>query len=280
MIAATVVLYNPSKDELKNIQSYIDCVDMLYIMDNSKSSNLHYIEQDYNEKNYKYFHFPDNIGLCSALNKSMQYAKKDSFKWMVVFDSDSSLITDIISVYKKHMNDFSNVAVFAPVHIFDRSSNEKFEGTREIKWSMTSGCMFNIEIFLKIGGFMEELFVDGLDIDYCYRAKENGYKIIQCGEALLNHHPGETKSVKIFGKPIFKYGYASPIRIYYQARSCIWCFLMYKEKDDLFRYFWKWFKVLFLFDNKFEYLKEIKIGTLEGIELYKKQRIKLKNGED
>lgn len=237
-------------------------------MDNSKSSNLHYIEQDYNEKNYKYFHFPDNIGLCSALNKSMQYAKKDSFKWMVVFDSDSSLITDIISVYKKHMNDFSNVAVFAPVHIFDRSSNEKFEGTREIKWSMTSGCMFNIEIFLKIGGFMEALFVDGLDVDYCYRAKENGYRVLQCGEALLKHYPGETKTLTIFGKEIFKYGCASPKRYLFQSRSCIWLLRRYHNLYDLIVYLWKWFKVIFLFSNKKQYIRCMIQGTKEGNDIY------------
>ena len=78
---------------------------------------------------------------------------------------------------------------------------------------MTSGWLINIEIFEKQNGFFEELFVDGLDMDYCFKSHENGYLVIECGKAVINHHPAETRNC--LG---FKYGIASPYRYYMQAK--------------------------------------------------------------
>ena len=33
-----------------------------------------------------------------------------------------------------------------------------------------------------------------------YKSKKNGYKIIECSEAVLNHYPAETFNVKYLGK--------------------------------------------------------------------------------
>ena len=129
---------------------------------------------------------------------------------------------------------------------------------------MTSGCLFNCEIFKKQNGFMEELFVDGLDMDYCFKSHEKGYRIIECGEAVINHHPAETKS--FLG---FKYGIASPNRYYMQARALIWCWKRYKKPRMFGFYLYKWFKVLFLFPNKKMYVRKMIEGTKEANKLLK-----------
>ncbi len=151
------------------------------------------------------------------------------------------------------------------MHIFDRSKATRYVGYRNVDWSMTSGWLVNIKIFQKQNGFFEGLFVDGLDMDYCYKSHENGYEIIECGQAVINHNPAETRSV--FG---IKYGIASPNRYYMQARQLIWCWKRYKKITILGIYFYKWMKVLILFPNKLNYIKAMKLGSKNGILLWNK----------
>ena len=176
MNCAMTVLYEPKENEIKNMRSYCDCVDWLFVLDNSKQDNMNTVSEALSDStsHITYKHFEENIGLCRALNYGMEKAKELGCKWSLIMDADSSFITDIIGVYmdylKRNTANEESIAVLAPVHIFDRSKNHGYEGSREIKWAMTSGCFYNVDIFGQLGGFKEELFVDGLDMDYCYKA--------------------------------------------------------------------------------------------------------------
>lgn len=275
MVSSIVVLYEPMPEEYSHICDYYGQVDIVYIIDNSKSDNRQPIETVLNDKfgnfsKMQYFHFPENIGLCKALNYGMSLSMEAGCDWALLMDADSSFITDIVAIYIERLKDIEeNVAVLAPVHIHDRSNAEEYIGEKELKWAMTSGCLYNVSIFKRIGGFKEELFVDGLDIDYCYKAREAGYRIVECGQALLRHYPAATKSVKFFGKIILKYGVSSPQRYRMQIRSLVWLIRRYKQFPDVVRYCWKWAKVILFFDDKKKYIKEMKVGVSEGRHLAK-----------
>lgn len=274
MIGLVEVLYNPTKQEVKNINKYKKLVDYIVIVDNSDEENLQMLMQE-NILNEKILYYPQgcNIGLCKALNFGVKKLEELNCKWALLIDSDSEVVTDITSVYMKiaEKNEKKNVAIYTPVHIFDRSRNKPYIGCKEIEWSMTSGWCVDVEIFMKLGGFYEELFVDGLDMDYCFKTKKNGYRIVECGEAVIKHHPAETR--EFLG---IRYGFASPIRYYMQARQLIWDMLYYKKYKLLVLYMYKWAKVFLFFPSKIEYIKNMINGTKEGFGLYKTRR---KNGE-
>lgn len=274
---AIVVLYEPKEKEIENILGYICDVDKTYILDNSLESNEKVVKStllkalEYKDNKVEYIHFGENIGLCKALNYGMKQAKSAGFEWTLIMDEDSSLNTNILSVYQEYIekNDCDGVGVLAPVHLHDRSLERTFEGTREIPWSMTSGCFYNVDTFFKFNGFKEELFVDGLDIDYCYKIRRGGCRVVELADARINHKPGETRSLCLAGIEI-KYGVASPWRYYMQARAIVWLIMKYHSLRELARYGMKWIKVLFLFTDKKTYIKYMIRGTKEGIELLKK----------
>lgn len=280
MKAAMVVLYEPEIKDIENIKQYCDNVDLMIILDNSIDNNFKVVNSVTNIDNEKtiYKHFSKNIGLCAALNIGMEIADTKGCEWALIMDDDSSLITNILEIYIKYIseNDTTNVAVLSPVHIYDRSKAQGYPGYKKINWAMTSGCYFNIKIFKELDGFFEALFVECLDLDYCYKALEKGYVTIQCGEAQLRHYPAETRTIKILGRKIISYGVAAPWRYYMQARSLTWLFLRYQHLGDLKRFFWKSLKVLFFFERKKEYLRQMLIGTREGIDLWKDYRKSLK----
>lgn len=276
MKAALVVLYEPENKDIENIKQYCQKVDLMIILDNSKEDNFQVVNNitaiDGITTIYK--HFEKNIGLCAALNIGMEIAESHGCEWALIMDDDSSLITDIVDVYEKYIsnNESSKIAVLSPVHIYDRGNAHGYIGFRQVDWAMTSGCYYNIKVFQKLGGFFEALFVECLDLDYCYKALENGYVTIECGEAQINHRPAETKTVRFLGKDILKYGLAAPWRYYMQARSLTWLFLRYHHLADCIRLFWKYTKVLFFFDNKCEYIKLMRKGRKEGRTLYKEYK--------
>ena len=244
MIGSVVVLYNPTEEEIKNINTYLEKVDYEVIVDNSTVNNEKYIYSllKENEK-VQYYSEQRNLGLCKGLNIGINMLRDKGCDWALLFDADSKLGSDIVSVYKKAIDIYINqeVALFAPVHLFDRTNKKPYLGYRSIEWSMTSGWLVNIDIFLHQDGFFEELFVDGLDMDYCLKCHENGYKVIECGSAIINHNPASTKS--FMG---LKYGIASPYRYYMQARQLMWCVIRYKKLKPLCIYFYKLCKIFFL----------------------------------
>lgn len=271
IFASVVVLYNNTEDELKNITYYTNQVDSIYVIDNSLESCLESLKSilyDSWEK-INYFHFPENIGLSRALNFGIKKASKDGCEWALILDADSIVSSPIIKIYESYIKQYDNVAVYAPVHLTDRNRESVFEGIRDVRWSMTSGCIFNIPIFNKLGGFNENLFVDGLDIDYCFKARENGYKIKKCGNATINHFPAETKSLFILRKCVFKYGIASPWRYGLRISSTLWIALRYRSPRMMLAVIEIWLKVLLLFDNKKAYFEEMKKGLGEGWKMYK-----------
>ena len=269
MIGAVVVLYNPTKDEIKNINTYLLNVGCAVVVDNSAQNNEQLVEKLVHDKDkVKYYTEQKNLGLCKAINLGVTLLKEKGCKWALLFDADSKLGSDIVSVYKKAINAYKgkSVALFAPVHMFERSKATPYRGYKNVDWSMTSGWLINIEIFERQNGFFEELFVDGLDMDYCFKSHKNGYLVVECGEAIINHHPAETR--KFLG---FKYGIALPYRYYMQARQLIWCWRRYKKPKILGIYLYKWAKVLLLFDHKIEYIKNMAKGTSDGISLLRKE---------
>ena len=269
-IGAVVVLYNPTKEEIENINTYKDLVDRTVVVDNSADDHENMVSEVVgHDSDVIYYSEKNNLGLCKALNIGIDMLMNKGCNWALIFDSDSKMGSDVVSVYKRairHYKDQLNcIAVFAPVHTFDRSGNQPYKGYKDIEWAMTSGCLFNCEIFKRQSGFMEELFVDGLDIDYCFKSHENDYRVIECGEAIIKHHPADTRS--FLG---FKYGISSPNRYCMQVRSLIWCWRRYGKPNMFGFYLYKWMKVLLFFPGKREYIKEMIKGTKEGNRLLDK----------
>ena len=63
MIGSVVVLYNPTEDEIKNINSYIPNVDRAVIVDNSVQNNEKIVELLINDKSkIQYFSKQENMG--------------------------------------------------------------------------------------------------------------------------------------------------------------------------------------------------------------------------
>lgn len=78
--------------------------------------------------------------------------------------------------------------------------NGQYNETREVFWA-TGACMFvRAELFNKYGGFDEDFFAHMEEIDFCWRMKHLGYKIMACPSSVVYHVGGGTLPKKSYLK--------------------------------------------------------------------------------
>jgi GT2 family glycosyltransferase len=77
--------------------------------------------------------------------------------------------------------------------------------THEVDAISGSFMMMKREVYEKVGGFDEQFFMYGEDLDFCYRIKKNGYKVYYYPGTQIIHYKGE--STKRSGLDETKYFY-------------------------------------------------------------------------
>jgi rhamnosyltransferase len=216
-IAAIVIVYNPPERILANIASFAPMVSRLYVFDNSEIRN-HPLQQTivniYGNKVY-YHYNGTNAGMATALNTGIAWALKDGYEWMLTMDQDSFFENTAYFTSFARYPDKSNVAIFSPVHILHVNDEVSDQEVREKEIVMTSGNLLNLALHKKIGPFLEKLFIDEVDHEYCLRARMKGYKILEFSKILLIHELGEKITTKK-NKQIITH---NPQRVYYMTRN-------------------------------------------------------------
>lgn len=267
-IGAVVVLYQPTRQEYENIREYCQSIDELILIDNSGQSSelvMWDVFKNIEGCEIKYLLPHGNLGLCAGMNKGMQIACEDGCDWCYTNNPDSRFGNDLTGIYKKVLAEKNDpgIAILGPQFLYDRKKLKKREGVYDVEWLMMSGCLVNVEIFLQVGGFDERLFLDGLDVEFGLRLRKQGYRVLECREAVLIHRPAITKERKILWYTL-KYGWDKPVRYYYQARADVFIDKHYKTcyaKADLLK---RLMKILLLFGDKREYLKMYWQGILDA----------------
>ena len=73
--------------------------------------------------------------------------------------------------------------------------NEKSEGIREVDWVGGAAMFVRRDLMEKVGLLDEKFFLYFEDIDWCYRFKMQGYKIIHIAGQTLTHISGEKRDL-------------------------------------------------------------------------------------
>ncbi|MBO6195683.1 MAG: glycosyltransferase family 2 protein [Bacilli bacterium] len=227
-IAAMTTLYNPTNDNINNIFNYIDEVNKLYVIDNTENkSNKDIIKT--NDK-IEYISDKTNYGIAKAINIAAEKAIKDGYKYLLTMDQDSKMTNEIL----KQMKDFlkqtkiKNIGLISPYQDIDSNDEIPDEECTDVIEMMTSGNIIDLEVYKKIGGFKDWLFIDCVDTEYCMNLHAHGYKVLRLNKIIMKHDLGELKVHKLFNKEYPCYNH-SPIRRYYIVRNNLYINEMYKN---------------------------------------------------
>lgn len=266
-LAGVVVWYNPSKKDIKNIDSYIKAVDKLYIVDNSENgSNESKIP---NSKKVEYIYQNENLGIAKALNIACYKAIKEKYKFILTMDQDSCFKSNDVDKMKTKISslDLSKIGIISPWHKTKLKSEKPKEEIDYPLDVMTSGNILNLDIFQKIGGFKEFLFIDGVDIEYCLNLKKNGYKVMRINSIELQHDLGDIFYRNFLGKE-FMCDNHNYLRIYYMTRNYRYIRKEYRNIapefcDILVKIKGLIFKIVFYEKDKFRKLRSIVFGIYD-----------------
>lgn len=267
-LAGVVVLYHPDDSVYSNILTYVDELDVLYVVDNTDLPRTSDEEQRVISKismlkNVKYKAFGENLGISCAINYAIKCCQ--FYKYLLTMDQDSSFEPGDVHRYKERLEKMnrSDIAVFAVREGGDRRSIEpdKFE-----KRVITSGSIMDLDITRKIGGLDEKLFIDSVDFEYCYRAAKNGYKILRFGDIVLNHHLGEMRVIKKWGGQHILHVHDATRR-YYITRNNIYLLKKYPRRNfSKAKKIFKDLRLILLYDNdKGSKLRAWIYGIKDGI---------------
>lgn len=273
-IAGVVILFNPPNDVTRNINSYITQIDLLYLIDNSNTTNQNLLEEIEDRNKVMYHSFGENLGVAKALNYSAELAIKGGYDFLLTMDQDSlapeNLVEELIHRAEVNYN-LSNVGIITPLHV-NKFGDEKcsFNSLEELNCAKTSGNLLNLKVFRKIGLFKTNYFIDYVDIEFGFRLKLNGYKVLRINTLKLQHNEADISRKNLLYRYIYPYN-NSPLRMYYKTRNFLYLHKEYKktlpdeikaEKStyvkNLFKIIFendRWLKVKYCIQGLFDYLQ-------------------------
>ena len=227
-LAGMVTLYNPTDEDINNINSYIDDVDVLYVIDNTEGKD----NKDRLPKNkkIKYFFKNENVGVATALNYAAKMAIDDGYKYLLTNDQDTFFKKDVVKGLKKvvEKEDMSKYGIVVPWHNTKLHLKKVTEGYDYPETTMTSGNILNLEVWQETGGFIDWFFIDGIDIEYSLKIRKKGYKILRVNSLEIDHNLGDIKYKHFFGKEIIISNH-NYLRRYYIMRNNHYVFDMHKD---------------------------------------------------
>lgn len=186
----------------------------------------------------------ENLGMATALNLACEVACRDDCRYAVTFDQDSLPSDFMITALFKELTAWRaaghRVAAIGPRLVDVRGGESRAHpflvlkrfgvhriaarGTHQVSQLITSGCLFDLQVWSEVERFDEKLFIDLVDINWCWRLLLRGYTILGTARGTLVHELSsglrETRWITLTS-----YG---PVRRYFQCRNAVYHLLWVK----------------------------------------------------
>ena len=175
-----------------------------------------------------------------ALNRGADWARREGRAWMLVFDQDSTPLPGLAGgLWAAHLRQPA-AAVIGPVLLESGSGGRNYRyvcrhrcwpwlfrrvpcgnsDLADVTMLITSGSMIDLDVWSRLGGFDEDLFIDYVDVDFCLRVRRLGRSIAVAASARLQHRLGARKQGQLLGWD-FRPTHHAAFRHYFIARNRI-----------------------------------------------------------
>jgi rhamnosyltransferase len=240
-VAAVIVVYRPRRAQLNTLIDVLalECRD-IYVLDNGEGADA----LTESIARYPALHIVDmkgNRGIGTALNLGFHLARLAGAAYVVSFDQDSrppaGLVNRLLETSQELERAGVKVAAVGPRLKDSRGLEEldyPFMRRRfgwparlyctpacerlEVDYLITSGCLVSTAAFAIVGEFDQELFVDCVDMEWCFRAASLSYRVYGVCTASMYHEIGGGGSPSLLGLTVTRH---SPARRYYYARNTV-----------------------------------------------------------
>lgn len=223
-MAVAVVLFHPTDSDLDNVRKMatwdVHVVAVVNAISNEQRNKLP------SQPGVSVIVNSANFGLACALNQAVGTAIDTGAHFVLMLDQDSRPTSEMMDCLAAAATAIEkegrSLACVAPL-LRDRKAVLK-DGTssNDIAGGVTfatSGTMLTRKAWFAVGPMWEPLFIDGIDHEWCFRARLFGFETVLVTDAVMAHDMGEG-AINIMGR--FRPIHRSPIRHYFIVRNTFW----------------------------------------------------------
>ncbi|MDJ1122161.1 glycosyltransferase [Olsenella sp. YH-ols2217] len=205
-VCAGIVTFNPELGRLReNLSAISPQVSRLFVFDNGSddSSAVRALVQEF--PCARFLPFPENRGIAVALNALARAAKEDGASEVLFLDQDSVSTPGMVAGLQEAAGlvraSGARLGVVGPT-VHDRNlgfSNAHVEGealVQDRRDVLTSGSLVSLQAWEAVGGYDERLFLDWVDIGFCYALRRAGFVVAITSLATIDHEIGK-RSVNV-----------------------------------------------------------------------------------
>lgn len=237
-----VVCFDPELYQLKEtVEAIARQVGRTVVVDNGCGDlALGWLAEQHQQGRLFHLAVGENRGVAAAHNVGIEWARKNGCTHVLLLDQDSEAAEGVVSrlmrtLVKQQLGGIK-VAAVGP-RVVDRVNGIEYSflksglltsrvNERQVKRHsvvavdqiISSGTLLPISALEDVGLMDASLFIDNVDVDWCFRAISCGWSLYGDGEAVLYHVIGD-RVVKIWWGRWRKIAVHSPLRLYYMTRN-------------------------------------------------------------
>lgn len=243
-IAAVYVLYRPDRELLeRSVTSIAEQVDRVILVDNSPAgadADPRAGTSGFYPANISWIPLGANLGIAAAQNIGMRRAA--DYPFIMLSDQDTVYPPDYVdrmlaafaAADAEARARGSRVAALGPDFSernrggerqgfvrfrgpFSRAIHPR-AGTRRITHAIASGLVIATECLPEVGLMRGDLFIDWVDLEWCWRAAAAGWEVRGNADVVIDHSLGD-RAVKVGDR---HYPVRSVVRHYYIIRNAVY----------------------------------------------------------
>ena len=242
-VSAVVVTYHPDPSILGQlVASLVVQVDRVVVVDNGSDSRVvSSLAASYPGFALDLIENSTNEGLAAAQNRGIAHARSAGCSHVILFDQDSLPPPGLVSGLLDAARSVGDQAVVGPCISDERLGvrtpfvrfgvfgvrrywcAESSTAVVPADFLIASGVLIPLRVFDKVGPMDESLFIDNVDLEWCFRARSRGVRLFGACGVRMAHSLGD-RAFRVGSRVIHYHG---PIRQYYMMRNRV---LLYRRE--------------------------------------------------
>ncbi|WP_051305206.1 glycosyltransferase family 2 protein [Desulfogranum mediterraneum] len=237
-VLAVVVSYQPEPQQLAQLCASLDeQLSHTLLVDNGSGAGL---PAEYDPGRLSVLVLGENHGIGHAQNQGLAWALTRDFSHLLLLDQDSlpasGMVDALLAAEAQLIAQGIAVAAVGPCPVSGETrqaesfalhpepgAESSIGGLERVRYLHASGTLVRLEVMTAVGGMDGSLFIDLVDMEWCFRAAALGRYCFGVAAARLYHQVGWKQRLG-FGPLSRRISVHPPLRSYYQLRNSLLLF--------------------------------------------------------
>jgi GT2 family glycosyltransferase len=235
-LAIILVNWNGSEDTLNCIESIHSSIYKDYfivVVDNGSSANQ-ILKLKESKSDFVLIETGDNLGYTGGNNKGIEYAMACNVDYVFLLNNDTYIASDTLHTIMQSVDSDKKIGVLSPKIFFHPArnllwsagtdfnklfligklsgykteDNGQFNQGRDLDYVTGCAMLIQSQVIRDVGMLCDDYFAVCEDLDYCFRVRDKGYRVVYEPLATVWHIESASSG-----------GVDSPQYVYYQTRN-------------------------------------------------------------